>query len=88
MTETIDWLLKGDPSIRWQVMRDLLEEPPRVYEKERARTKIEGWGSRLLCRQEADGKWGGGVYSPKWISTTYTLLLLRQLGLPQDLPQA
>lgn len=88
MTKTIDWLLKGDPSIRWQVLRDLLEEPPRVYEKERARIKTEGWGKRLLSRQDADGKWGGGVYSPKWVSTTYTLLLLRQLGLPQDHPPA
>jgi hypothetical protein len=23
----IDWLLDGDPAIRWQVMRDLLDEP-------------------------------------------------------------
>ncbi|HEX9107746.1 MAG TPA: hypothetical protein VF832_10970, partial [Longimicrobiales bacterium] len=28
------------------------------------------------------GGWGGGLYSPKWISTTYTLLTLRDLGLP------
>ena len=24
----IDWLLEGDPAIRWQVMRDLLDAPP------------------------------------------------------------
>jgi len=88
VTDTIDWLLKGDPSIRWQVLRDLLEEPPGIYEKEQAKVKAQGWGGRLLSRQDADGNWGGGVYSPKWISTTYTLLLLRQFGLPQDNPQA
>ncbi len=35
---------------------------------------------RLLSLQDDDGQWGGGVYSPKWISTTYTLLQLRDLG--------
>lgn len=88
MTEQIDWLLRGDPSIRWQVMRDLLDESPSVYEKERARIKSQGWGGRLLSRQDPDGKWGGGVYSPKWTSTTYTLLLLREFGLPQKTLQA
>ena len=24
----IDWLLDGDPAIRWQVMRDLTDAPP------------------------------------------------------------
>jgi hypothetical protein len=86
--ETIDWLLRGDPSIRWQVMRDLLEKPPEIYEKERAKVQARGWGGRLLSRQDASGTWGGGIYNPKWISTTYTLLLLRQFGLAQNNPQA
>jgi hypothetical protein len=50
MTNTTDWLLKGDPSIRWQVMRDLLEELSEFYEKERAKFKAQGWGSGLLSR--------------------------------------
>ena len=68
--------------------RDLLDEPPQVYEAERQRVAKEGWGRQLLALQEPDGKWGGGLYSPKWISTTYTLLALRMLGLPADNPQA
>lgn len=32
--------------------------------------------------------WGGGIYSPKWTSTTYTMLLLRRLGLEPEHPQA
>jgi hypothetical protein len=88
MRKTIDWLLKGDPAIRWQVMRDLLEEPPEIYEKERAKIQTKGWGARLLSHQDADGQWGGGIYNPKWISTTYTLLLLRQFGLPHENIQA
>jgi hypothetical protein len=67
--------------VRWQARRDLLDEPAVVVADERARVATEGWGARLLAEQSADGTWGGGLYSPKWTSTTYTLLLLRQLGL-------
>lgn len=78
----IDWLLEGDPAIRWQVMADLLAEPSEIVARERSRVAREGWGARLLGLQDPDtGKWGGGTYSPKWVSTTYTLLLLRHLGL-------
>ncbi|MCU0485663.1 MAG: hypothetical protein MUC85_06080 [Anaerolineales bacterium] len=84
----ISWLLEGDPAIRWQVQRDLLDAPPEVYLAERQRVAETGWGAALLARQDPENTWGGGIYSPKWISTTYTLLLLRQLGLPPDTPQA
>lgn len=82
--ETIRWLLEGDPAIRWQVQRDLLGKPRRVWQAERARTATEGWGADLLARQDSDGGWGGGVYSPKWTSTTYTLLTLCDIGVPGD----
>jgi hypothetical protein len=87
-SETIRWLLEGDPSIRWQVLRDLCGEPAGVYERERSRVAGEGWGARLLSKQDSDGNWGGGIYSPKWKSTTYTLLHLRSLGLPAEHLQA
>lgn len=79
--DVTEWLLDADPSIRWQVMRDLTGEPADVVAAERARVATSGWGARLLALQGDDGQWGGGPYSPKWISTTYTLLLLRLLGL-------
>ncbi|MDP8959503.1 MAG: hypothetical protein M3N51_09985 [Actinomycetota bacterium] len=81
----VDWLLEGDPSVRWQVMRDLTHAPAHLVAGERSRVATEGWGARLLALQDEDGQWGGGPYSPKWISTTYTLLLLRHLGIdPED----
>ncbi len=86
--DTVAWLMAGDPSIRWQVKRDLLDEPASVYTVEREAVASQGWGAQLLARQTADGNWGGGRYSPKWKSTTYTLLLLRQLGLPPGNQQA
>lgn len=84
----IDWLMEGDPAIRWQVQCDLLDAPAAEVQAERARTAHEGWGADLLARQDPDGRWGGGLYSRKWISTTYTLILLRRLGLPAGHPQA
>jgi hypothetical protein len=48
----------------------------------------KGWGAQFLALQDPGGTWGGGLYGPKWISTTYTLLALRMLGLPADNPQA
>lgn len=78
--EVIAWLLEGDPAIRWQAMRDLLDAPEREWQAERARISQQGVGKRLLDRQDSDGKWAGGVYTPKWTSTTYTLLLMRDMG--------
>jgi hypothetical protein len=85
---SIEWLLSGDAAVRWQVMRDLLGEPADVVAGERARVATTGWGARLLAHQDPKGTWAHALYSPKWTSTTYTLLLLRQLGLPTDDPRA
>jgi hypothetical protein len=90
----ISWLLEGDPAIRWQTLRDLVGAPPRRIDRERRRVAREGWGARLLARQGRDGRWAGGrepdrgMYGPKWISTTYTMLLLRDFGLRPDNRQA
>jgi hypothetical protein len=78
----LDWLTDGDPAIRWQTERDLLQTTPEIWVATRSEVGRAGWGKRLLDRQDSDGAWGNGLYSPKWTSTTYTLLLLRRLGLP------
>ncbi|HEY7234805.1 MAG TPA: hypothetical protein VH539_11690, partial [Gemmatimonadaceae bacterium] len=77
----IEWLLDSDPSIRWQVMRDLTEAPSSVVAAERARVASEGWGPRLLDLQRPDGRWGDGIDTPFWWTNMYTLLWLRDLGL-------
>jgi hypothetical protein len=82
--DTLAWLMDGDPAIRWQVMRDLHAAPPKRWQVERHRTLEEGWGARLLALQAPDGSWGGGIYAPKWTSTTYTLLMLCAIGIPGD----
>ncbi len=84
----LEWLLRGDPAIRWQVLQDLAGGSPEDVEAERHRVIVEGWGARLLRAQDEDGRWAGALYSPKWTSTTYTLLLLHWLGMPVGHPQA
>ena len=79
--DTIDWLLDSDPSIRWQVMRDLTDEPADVVSAERSRVATEGWGARLLALQGPNGQWAGGTYHPEWTSTFNTLALLWDMGL-------
>jgi hypothetical protein len=76
----LDWLLDSDPSISWQVMRDLTGAPADDVAAERARIPREGWGARLLGLQRVDGQWGGDTSNPEWVSLR-TLLTLRLMGL-------
>lgn len=90
----IAWLLDSDPSIRWQVMRDVMDAPEAEWAAERAKVEIEGWGARLLSCQDEDGQWAGGSFVPAsfdysewrergqpWTATTYSLSQLREFGL-------
>jgi hypothetical protein len=77
----MQWLLDSDPSIRWQVLRDLTDAPADVVAAERARVAIEGMGARLLALQAPDGRWGGAAWNHGWDSTMHVLLLLREMGL-------
>lgn len=85
-----DWLLDSDPSIRWQVLRDLANTSAPEIAAERDKVATTGWGARLLALQGSDGQWDGGTYWPAhdddpdgqpWTATTYSLLLLREFGL-------
>jgi len=96
----IDWLMAGDPAIRWQVMRDLLDADPADVAAERARVAHEGWGARILDLQLPDGSWDGGAHFPAdfsrdeweregqaWSSTSHALTELRLLGAAPDDPR-
>ncbi len=81
----VEWLLESGPSIRWQVMRDLTDEPEGVVAAERARVACEGWGAALLERQTPDGQWGESGYT-RYIDSPdgkalHALMLLRDMGL-------
>ena len=77
----LEWLLDADPSIRWQVMRDLADAPADAVGAERARVAREGWGARVLASQDPDGRWGGGTFFPRGTGTFDTLHLLYLLGI-------
>ena len=80
----VDWLLDADPSIRWQVMRDLTHEPADVIAAERSKIATEGWGARLLALQAPDGLWAGNAFSQDRTDTFHVLELLRRLGLDPE----
>lgn len=90
----ISWPLDADPSINWQVMRDLLDAPEPEWKAERAKVETEGWGARLLSCEDEDGQWAGGAFLPRnfesrewnevgqpWTATTFVLSQLRECGL-------
>jgi len=91
----IDWLLDGDPAIRWQTLRDLADAPADIVATERARVTTEGWGARLLGLEAEDGLWEGGALFPArdgvpipwrredgqpWTATAYSLVALMDFG--------
>ncbi len=77
----LEWLLDSDPSIRWQVLRDLTDAPAAAVAAERTRVATEGLGARLLALQAADGRWGGAAWNRGFDSTMHALMLLREMGL-------
>ncbi len=79
--QIIAWLLQGDVSIQYQVHRDLLGNNRKDQQD---RIAHEGWGEQFLSQRNSKGHWGRKFYQPKWISSHYTLLDLRNLNLSPD----
>lgn len=79
--QILHWLLEGDVSIRFQVCRDLLgKHLPELQNK----IATQGWGQQILLKRQTSAHWGDRFYQPKWISTHYTLLDLKNLNLPPN----
>ena len=78
----IGWLMDGDPMIRWQVQRDLLDEPASIWEPERRKTLSTGWGARFLAVMGRDGSWPVA----RWTGAVWTLCDLIDCGMPADHP--
>jgi hypothetical protein len=84
----LKWLLDSDPSIRWQVLRDLADASPDAIAAERALIATKGWGAKLLARQSPSGKWGGRKENAGLLITFYSLVVLMDLGLDPTSKQA
>lgn len=87
------WLLTGDPSICYLAYRDLfmerflkdhsnLIEVNHLLAEKRNQIPLKGWGRAYLSRRGDKGHWGQSFYQPKWISSHYTLLELKNIGCP------
>jgi hypothetical protein len=61
-------------------MRDLMDEPVEVVAAERSRVALERWGAKVLELQTPGHHWGGDDESRRWMTTTYALALLKDLG--------
>lgn len=86
----LDWLLDSDPTLVWQVERDLAGATSDVWQATRSRIATEGFGAKMLALQDDDGQWAGGAYFPgdfrggepqPWTATTWALNFLRDWGL-------
>jgi hypothetical protein len=76
----LDWLVTSDPAIGWQTMRDLTDATPVTIAAERSRVTREGIGTEILSSQQPDGSWRR-TGKPTWLSTLFTLQLLRATGI-------
>ena len=84
MDKTIAWLLEGDISVRYMTHRDLLHSNEKVLPELQNRIPLEGYGAAFLSCRSENGHWGLHYYQPKWTSTHYTLLDLKNLCVPSD----
>jgi hypothetical protein len=87
----LDWLLEPDqPAIRYAVLRDLEHRSPDDGELQAARSAIprQGWAAEILGKRSAGGWWvqQESLYTPKYLSTNWMMLLLADLGLDRPLP--
>ncbi len=78
-TAVIEWLLAGDPAIRWQTLRDLTDASEDAVAAERSRVAVEGWGAALLDHQAPEGHWNDDT-DHGWMTTMDVLALLKDLG--------
>jgi len=86
--DILKWLMSGDPAVRYQTKRDLPDADDKELETLQRDVAREGWGKELLALRDPEtGKWGGGWYTPKWISTHYTLLLLKKMDIHPETPE-
>ncbi|MBI5668713.1 MAG: hypothetical protein HZC41_11960 [Chloroflexi bacterium] len=86
-----DWLLAAPtPSIRYLTLRHLLDRPETDAEVQAARREIMSVGPVpvILAKQTDTGQWADehSYYTPKYVSTHWSLLLLAELHSEADDP--
>ncbi len=92
-----NWLMEADadPSVRYRVLRELLDRPEDDAEVRRARDEIgrQGWAAKILREQHPGGQWSTAgtsardLYVPKYVATNWRLIVLSDLGVPSAHPR-
>ncbi len=81
--DPLPWLLeKRDPAVRAMTLRTLLDRSGRDPELRdaQARAMASPPISTILKRQDAEGAWNGGHYSPKYTASHWSMILLAEYG--------
>lgn len=91
-TRLVNWLLEeSQPSVRFRTMTELLGRSPAEPEVRAARAKIAtaGWAADILAQQRPSGCWASDatLYTPKYASTNWMLLVLSDLRLTREDPR-
>lgn len=73
----VEWLISGDSAIKYLTEKYLLEQD--VCQENKG--YIQQYFSLF---DEETNEWGGGIYSPLWISSHYTLLELKYMEANHD----
>lgn len=87
--ELIKWILAGDPAIAYKCRTELLHESgSAVQALQESLPQVPGYiRTYLEAKDPQTGMWGGGIYTPKWTSTHYTLLELKNMKCPGTEPR-
>jgi hypothetical protein len=88
-TDIVDWLLDAEtPSIRYLTMRDVLKlsDTDTKMQSDQQAIMIKGPVPVILAKQTATGQWADeqSYYTPKYVSTHWSLTLLTELCVDQS----
>jgi hypothetical protein len=86
MKRVMDWLLEPDqPAIRYLSLTQLQgrSETDEEVRRDRGLITATGWAAQILASQSPSGWWVSGekLYTPKYLSTNWMLLMLSDLGM-------
>ena len=86
----VSWLLEAKtPSIKYLTLRRLVELPESDELVQAAQQDMKSHGPipEILAEQDDDGSWGGTVYSHKYTSSHWSMLLLTELAADTEDPR-
>ncbi len=89
MKTVMEWLTEPtEPSVRYLAMRDLAESSPGDLRQAREKIPSKGWVKTIHDQRLPGGYWfdRSSLWSPKFLSTNWMLLVLSDLGVTKGLP--